>query len=514
MNNLPVNMNLQPINVQFERRSSPRDSLYFLFKHKIQIVLFFFATVSAAMIATFLMDPTYEAASRVLVKIGRENLYVPTAAASGNPNSVISMNQEAQLNSEIEILTSRALAEEVVNELGPTAIYRELDKKSFLAGIFPAVGAPMSKNDAAVLKLQKDLTAEVIRKSNVIQIYYTNKDRDMAALVVNSLVNLYLDRHLDVYKSPQSYTFFDEQSRLLYGKLTMAEDALKTFKEKNNISSLQEQRTLLLQEDSALRTSLNQTESAITEAQNRLKQLHDQIASVPKTIPQGGEANHNPYLISNLQEKLVELELREKDLTLKYTDQSRLVQNVREEISLVRQRLDQLEAKRYEKSNSGVNTTYQRIEEDVFRNEAELKALLAKQTIIGEQRAQCQTRLENLNRFELQLEQLNREVDVNGQNYRLYLTKFEESRISSAMDSQKIANVSLIEPALPPLKPKRPIVALNLALGVLLGAFGALGLAFSREYLDDSLERPEQAERVLALPVLASVPQLKGTAVK
>jgi len=500
------------MDTHFETRFSLRDFFHFLFKHEIRMVLFFFATVLAVTVVTFAMPPTYEASSRILVKLGRENLYVPpTVAAGGNLNPVIGVNQEAQINSEIEILRSRALAEEVVRALDPSDIYKDLGKrgKSLLARVLPGTGTPHSPFDVAVMRLQKDLKAEVVKKSNVIQITYKNEDRDVSALVVNSIVNRYLDRHLDVHKSPESYTFFQEQSKLLKSKLTTAEEALKAFKEKHSLSSLQEQRTLLLQEESSLGTALNQTESAISEMQNRLKQLHHQIATVPRTIPQGEVANHNHYLLSNLQAKLVDLQLREKELAAKYTDQSRLVLNVRDEISLVLQKLDQLGTKRYENTSSGINATYQRLEEDLLRNNAELKALAAKRETISVQHALYQARLENLNRYEVELDQLTRDVDVNRQNYRLYLTKFEESRISNAMDSERISNVSLIEAALPPFKPKSPKTMLNLALGVVLGAFGALGLAFSTEYLDDSLDEPERAKRVLALPVLASVPLLK-----
>jgi len=201
----------------FETRSSSRDFLYFFFKRKVQIGLFFVATVSAVAIGTFMTQPTYEAGSRVLVKIGRENLYVPTGSTSGNPNPVISVNQEAQLNSELQILKSPALAEEVVSALGPTTIYKELGEKnkSFLAGILPGHGTSLSPNDAAVLRLHRDLAAKVVEKSNVIQIMYKNTDRDMSAVVVNTLVNHYLDRHLEVHKNPESYTFFQERSRLL-----------------------------------------------------------------------------------------------------------------------------------------------------------------------------------------------------------------------------------------------------------------------------------------------------------
>lgn len=501
------------MDIRSETRSSLRESLHFLFKRRVQIVLFFLATVCAVTIWTLMTDPTYEAQSRILVKLGRENLYVPTLGTSGSPNPVVSVNQEAQLNSELEILRSRALAEEVVKALGSTAIYEDLSERKEThssASILTGRGAPLSLTDEAVLRLQEDLTAEVAEKSNVIQITYKNKDPEKAALVVNTLVNRYLDRHLDVYKNPESYTFFQEQSQLLKGKLNTAEGALKGFKEKNNLSSLHEQRMLLLQEDSALRSTLNQTESAIIEMQKRLEQLHRQIASVPKTIPQGEETSEDPTLVSNLQAKLVELELREKELKTKYTDQSRLVVNVKDEISHVRQKLDQLVTKNYKRRSSGINTTYQRIEEGLLRDEAELKALTAKQKTILEQRDAYQVQLENLNRSEVELNQLVRAVELDRQNYHLYLNKFEESRISNAMDTQRISNVSLIEEAGPPLKPTSPKVMLNLLVGIIFGVFGGLGLAYTAEYLDDSIETPEQAEKLLALPVLASVPQLKN----
>jgi polysaccharide chain length determinant protein (PEP-CTERM system associated) len=486
------------MDIELRPQSSLRDFLHVLFKHKVQIILFFLATVCTVTVGTFMMKPTYEATSQVLVKIGRENLYVPDVPTGGS-NPVLRVDPEEQINSEIEILKSRSLAEEVVKKLGPTSIYRGLSE-----------GGDLSPTDAAVLRFQKDLTVEGVKKSNVIQVSYKNKDRETAASVVNALVTLYLGRHLDVYKNPKSYSFFEEQSRLLKDRLAKAEGVLKAFKEKHDVSSLQEQRSLLLKEDSALRTALNQTGSRISETEHRVGELRRQLSSIPRTIPQGEEVDHNPLLISTLQARLVELQLKEKDLLTKYTDQSRLVGNVKEEIAMVRAKLDEQEKKRYGKSSSGVNVTYQRLEEELFKNEAEFKALAAKQKTESAQLAGYQSQLENLNQFEVQLDQLQREVDVDRQNYRLYLTKFEESRISNAMDTERIANVSLIEAASPPLKPVSPKKLLNLVLGVFLGAFGGLGLAFFTEYLDDSIEKPEHAESALGIPVLASVPQFKN----
>jgi uncharacterized protein involved in exopolysaccharide biosynthesis len=157
-----------------------------------------------------------------------------------------------------------------------------------------------------------------------------------------------------------------------------------------------------------------------------------------------------------------------------------------------------------------VNTTYQRIEDDVFKSEAELKVLFAKQKRLNEQLASYQDQIDKINRIEVDLNQLEREVEVSRQNYRLHLTEYDESRSSNAMDSVKIANASLLESAHAPLEPVSPNKLRNLILGLLVGAFGGVGLAFLMEYLDDRLERPEQVENALELPVLASIPKFKS----
>jgi capsular exopolysaccharide synthesis family protein len=116
------------------------------------------------------------------------------------------------------------------------------------------------------------------------------------------------------------------------------------------------------------------------------------------------------------------------------------------------------------------------------------------------------TELERLNRIEAQVNHLQRQVEINRQNYKLNITKLEESRISNAMDTNKIASVSVIQPALTPLKPIKPRRLLNIVLAIFLGGIGGLGLAFFTEYLDHSFKTKEEVENILKLSVLASIP--------
>ena len=465
---------------------SIRDFLHVVFKRKIQILLFFGATASIVAIWTLRTKPTYEATSQILVKIGRENIYAPTLPASGDSRPIITFNREEQINTEIEILKSRFLAEKVMESLGPTD--------------------PDNNGEGLVSGLNT-LKVEPIENSDIIQVSYQHEDPQVAATVVNTLVGLYLDRHLSVHKNPKSHEFFREQARILRNKLNQAEKRLEAFKESHAISSLDEERSLLLKQEGDLRTALNQTLSQEAETESRIRQLRQQLAATPKAVPLDRVISQEPGAIGTLQAKLVELELE----LSKYTEHNPMVQNIRDEIKTVKKKLADQEAKRYGTSRSGVNTTYQRLQEDLLRNEAELKALKAKKDSQSAHLAESERRLKKLNRIEVELNQLQNEIEVDRQNYRLYLTKFEESRISDAMDTEKIANVSVIEPAQPPSKPKGPKVLLNMVLAIFLGGFGGLGLALLLEGLDDSLEKTEDVEKYLHLPVLASIPKFSGT---
>jgi uncharacterized protein involved in exopolysaccharide biosynthesis len=489
------------------KRVSLKDFLHIIFKSKMQILLFFSATVCTVAVASFVIKPTYMATAQILVKVGRENIYIPTGS---DTSPVLSTNIGGQINSEIEILRSRSLAEEIVASLSPKTIYPNLNvTRSKIVKAIIGGHEPRSLVDKAVLKLQKNVKVEWIKDSSVIKVSFKHKDPKMAALVVNSLVHFYLDHHLKVHTAPESYKFFQEQSQILKKELGETEEKLKAFKKLHNISSITEERSLLLNQEAALRSALNQSISQEAETKNRIHQLTQQLAITSESIPQGKEVDHNPLLINTLQARLVELEIREKELLNKYTKNSRLVKNVREEIRIVKDKLANQEKKQHDTNTYGLNIIYQRLKDELLKNETDMKALEGKKESQEFQLKDYQQRLEKLNEVEVELNQLKREVDAKRQNYSLYLNKFEESRISSAMDTEKITNVNLIEPAKAPLEPVSPKVLLNLLLSVLLGALGGFGLAFFREYLDDSIETIEDVEDCLHLPVLASIPYSK-----
>jgi capsular polysaccharide biosynthesis protein len=76
------------------------------------------------------------------------------------------------------------------------------------------------------------------------------------------------------------------------------------------------------------------------------------------------------------------------------------------------------------------------------------------------------------------------------------------------LKSEKISNISVIQPASFVPKPVSPKKGLTLLVGFALsicGGFGVIGLS---GYLDQSLSKPEDVEEKLRLPVLASIPRI------
>ena len=503
-----------------------RDILYIVFKRKYKILMFFLITFSLVALGTFLKKPIFEAKSQILVKIGRENVYVP---ARDSLSPVVSLDQEKQINSEIEILKSNLMAEKLLSVLGPDTVYKtspdshlESFKVRFtkwlnnLKGIFlksQKTLSPLEKKEAhfkaALMKFRQNLKVINVENTNIIDITFRHENSQKAANMLNTHINIYMDHHLQVHKAPQTNRFFQQQAEYLKDKLDRAEEMLKALKKDFKITSIGEQQGILLKQTAELRSNLNRTLSLRVETRNRIKELKQQLAVTPEFIDQGREVHHDAALIGTLESRLVELQLKEKKLLSKYTENSRLVQNVREEILMVQEKLSEQQGKQYPKSLSGINPTFQHLHKELLRNEAELKALGAKMKTLRKQVADYESELEKLNQIEGQIKQLQQQIAIDQENYKLYLKRLEESRISDAMDREKITNVSLIEPAQKPQKPVSPKVTLNLMIGIFIGLFGGIGLGFFLDHIDDSFDRPDDLEKYLQAPVLASIPKLK-----
>ena len=515
--------------------------LHIMFKRKLFIITFFTITMLITGIFAARIEPTYMAESQIMIKMGREHVFMPTSTDVGG-RPFISFSSLEQINSEIELIKSRPLIENVVKVLGPWTIYKDLimadddiddagekdtgllrrlintlsgwlhnlldsKPKQRLEEHLSGERQGLTDHEKAVLRVQAQLDVHPIRNSRIIEINFKHKDPEIASIVAKNLIAAYLDKRPHVHKNPESYEFFQEQSNLLKIRIRETEEKLKKFKKEHDVVDLKEERSILLQKKADLQASMNDSKSEKVETQKRISEISEQLKSTPQKIQQGETANLNTMLINTLEERLVALEIKERELLTKYTESNHLVQDVKKQLKIVRDKLTEQETKRYGTANFGPNLTYQHLKEELFRNEAELEAINAKITSQRTHLAEYGGRLDNLNAVANMIKELQDELEVDKENYQLYLTKHEESRISSEMDSKKIANVSVIKPAQRPLYPMGNKAFMFLAIGLLVAVFGSVGLSIFLEFLNEDLDRPEDIEELLGAPVLASVPK-------
>lgn len=443
-----------------------RTAYYITKKHKRKILIFFLSTAITAAVFSLIATPIYQASSRLLVKPGREDIYI--SPTGGSPAVIERSTEGEKINAEIEILRSSALVAELVDRFGVDRLF-EYHTRTLAGMPFKESEAPTIPPIEQIHKtVRKSLEISSVPKSNVINVTFSWPDPVIAAEVVNKLVDLYLVRHLKVHTNLPTYNLLEEQAKKWEGRLRESEKELEEFKRLHSITSFPQQKSILLTRLFEAESQRKETESAIQETVGLVASLE---AQSPNVILR--EINdRDSATLAALKTKLVDLEL----------------QGLNDEISRLKKMITREEEKEYK---------------------ALLKGLQAKVKNQELQIAAYQEELTSLDGFEKQMNELQRQVAINEANYKLYLTKFEEAKISDRMDKQKIANVRVIEPAVPVMEPVEPKKMLNVLLGGFLGLFTGIGLAFFIEFIHPVFRTREDVDQFLGLPVLAALPKEK-----
>jgi uncharacterized protein involved in exopolysaccharide biosynthesis len=521
-------------NIGYPQRSL-RDFHYILFRHKWKVIVFFVAVMVTVTLGTFLAAEIYRAEAKLLVRIGRESVSLDPTATTGQTIS-IGQSRESEINSELEILKSRELAQKVVDALGPKAFLERPDEeiirdpstigvtrdrirdlRKSVRGIGKAFGSLLQDLDLksqvddrekAVIKLAKDLNIETQKNSNILFLSYEAQSQKFAESVLSRLIDFYLDKHITTHRTAGSFDFFDKQALDLRSQLARTEGELKALKNQTGVASLDDQRKIVLQRIGTLQQESEATQAALAISRAKVAELKEKLSGLsPTLVTQETKASSN-YGVELMRSRLYELKLKEQELLSKYTETSIPVTEVRRQIAEAQAQLDKEEGTRTE-TTTAINTTYQQLNLTLITENATLSSLEAKARVVNHQLDAARREVKEINEGELRIVNLQRELALQDVKYRKYSGNQEQARIDQALETNKISNISVVQRATASAEPVRPRKALNLALGLFLGLLGGLGLAFFSEYLDHSIKTPEDVEGELKLQLLASIPYMK-----
>lgn len=493
-----------------------RDYIRVLRKRKTTVLSFLALTFFTVIIATFTTTPYYTASSQVLI----EKNYASGSLENSNPYASYDPDF---LTTQFEIIRSSNVAHRVVknlqldikykhyflqdNEEGTFSFLSNLKKgmKSFFSGLLfsktpgepvgnksaqdslPVTAEPMTDADIIAAVIQGNLAIIPVINTKTVRITYSDKNPAMAKIVVDAVVQAYMDEILEIKLANSNYSlqWMTSKASEEGKKLEKSELALQKYMRDNDLVTTENKLAVYPEKLAEFSSQLSkaQAEQKDIESLNaRIKSSGSNYQNI-ETIPIFADNK----VLQSLREKIFVAEQNIKDLSKKYGEKHPSMVNAKSERDLL------LKEKQFE-INRIIEAT--RNSYDLAKSKEEnLKQLLAdaKQTML------------DVNERFTQYSIMKREVDINRVLYDTLTANIKKSTVTE--QSQEI-KIWVVQKAELPLSPSKPRKKHNLALGLILGLFGGIGLALFIEYLDNTVKDSKTLERKFGLTVLGSVEEI------
>ncbi len=476
-----------------------------LVKRKWLILALLLVVVTASFVATKLQVPEYRATALVLIEPEATQIlgFQDFDQTSGRGSAEYRASQ-------YEILRSRSLAEAVVRAeqlQDHPELTGQMRQRSVVAEVRGLValliarvlGAsdadvpatePRAARDpvpAAAARLRSKVEVVPVRNTQVVRVSVVSFDPEFSARLANAVVREYIDSSLQrrFDSGTQARRFLEGQLDEMRIALERSDRALAEFARQARVSDLE-------QNIQMARDGLRSKSARLDEIRRELLQL----SSWSELLRQGRLEQLDSLGGSALARgRLPELEARLQDATLAYQQLARQYTDTFPGLVDKREELESLRAEVAAERNRVVSGVAGRLEAKT----AEARSL--EQAI--EQREE---QLMTLNERSVQYNILMREFETNRELYDALLQRMKEVGVAAGVQK---SNISVIDEARVPGGAFHPVLTKNLAIASMLGLMIGVGLALLLEFLDSTIRRTEDIERLVDRPVLGLIPLVR-----
>jgi len=358
------------------------------------------------------------------------------------------------------------------------------------------------ENEEILTDLMKEIKIGGTGRDDIYTISYSNPNPRVAKDVVQSLLTIFVESSFGDKKndSEKAIQFLDEQIKNYETKLVSAENALKEFKIKHS-GSLPQGGDYGTQVQAAA-DQLNQARLDLREAEQARNSIQAQIYG------NGSGKNGSAMVNPELEARILALQKNLDTMRMQYTEQH-------PDIVAAKRLLKQLEAQKAEEAKNykpgmdrGANYSpmLQQLNVSLSAAEARVASMRARVDEYTARYDRLKMQTVNGPELESQLAQLNRDYQVNRDNYQQLVSRREAARLSG--DLSKTTDMIKFRVVDPPTVPLRPAGPDRLRLASLV-FFGALIVGIAVALLLSQLRPTYLSQHVLrestGLPILGSV---------
>jgi polysaccharide chain length determinant protein (PEP-CTERM system associated) len=364
------------------------------------------------------------------------------------------------------------------------------------------------EHEKTVDELIAQIKMEGTERDDIYTITYNSPDPKLGKDVVQSLLTIFVEGSFGGKKqdSEKAVQFIDDQIKNYEEKLATAENKLKEFKIRN-MGLLPREGTDFGAKMADAGEALSQARLELAEAEQARNALRRQIAGDAKP-GSSGEMIDPPSADPELDSRIATVNKTLDALRLQFTEEHPdIVSNKR--------LLDQLLARKKEeakkpKRNLDPGASYspmlQQLSVALSTAEARVASLRARVAEFEGRRARLRTQSTEVPEIEAQLAQLNRDYQVNRDNYQKLVERRESAKLSGDLSSATdMLTFRVIDP---PTAPSRPIGPNRLRLFSIVFAFSllaGLAVAFLMSQVRPTFLSQSALREVTGIPVLGSI---------
>ncbi len=353
--------------------------------------------------------------------------------------------------------------------------------------------------------------SKVTENFYIIRFVYT--DRYMAQRVVKVLLDIFVESALGDTRieSDTAQQFLQQQIVEYENRLVTAENRLTDFKRKN-VDTLPRESGGIFNRLESARNELETVQLELKEATIRRDELKRQYTTTLEEEQRRQERlGLSDVSNSPMAQRLLAMQTRLDELLLKYTENHPDVQELKSKIEeLKKQAADAPPSytppSGGDRSSSGGTSALEQLKLAYRQAEVELRTIRLRAQEYQERVDELKKKLDTLPKVEAELTRLNRDYNINKQNYQELVQRLESARMSEQADEAgDNLKFRVVEPPSIPLLPVGP-KRLLFSVAVLVMALGlGGGVAFLLSQIKPVYFDPKTLRTELEFPVLGQV---------
>ncbi|MBA3511194.1 polysaccharide biosynthesis tyrosine autokinase [Sphingomonas sp.] len=473
-----------------QEESTLRHYWRILYKRRYLVLALTALGLAAGIFISMMTRPEY--AGTVMVQVAREEAKVLNIEGVEQDGGGTRFDAEFY-QTQYALLKSRSLSELVVRDLGLA------DNPLFLADfdetkVDQVRALPRAQRFAMATKaVNKNTMVTPIRLSSIINVTYNSPNPQMAATIANAIARHFVESNLTRRYEAAAYARQFLQTRLNQVRARLEES------ERKAVQYAQQQGLI------KIRTGQGEAASEQSILANDLASLSDQLALARAQRAQA-EAQYRAgtggniaaqslgnVTLTDLRRERAELLGQLSKLESDFGPEYPTVVALRSQISELERQMAREEGRVSSSVTQDLGGRYRQALATERSIQARVDGL--KSQLLGEQGRSIQFNI------------IQRDVDTNRALYDALLQRFKEVGIAGGIGTN---NISIVDKALPPARPFKPNLPLNLAVGLILGLLLGAAAAVVLENMEDAALQPGDVHRKLGVPLLGVTPRQTG----